>query len=1203
LTDAAALYRDDRGGGSVDGSGSDGVIRSLEEASTSASRDAGINKRKRPQTRSTYGAWGNRRKKAVQLIDSGRGQLTGANSGGVVVDAALFDEVKVDQPGDCVYVASSKGLLIARGTQVAVCNMRRQVSEELVHHERKLLYGWSSDQQHNYRLMADQMREMGVWSIDLNKQVLPALANVFTVTFVVWERVSSDPGKLSILRSFSPVGQLSVKASEVILGVGPRTVIHLLGSPQHYDLLILKAQDPLIHGPRIETCVPAGRRSGDSVQSNKAQENGNVEMRYHGGEGGGGGEVQQSEPCNVLLQHLNMASMQSVADLAKATPDPHSRAQHLQTGLARIEATGEFLQQKTLWFEQPTSALEDVDRIEGGIDRDALLASRIAVSPCCESRCIPNTISLNAHLAALKTKNDLPRQLFVEARLLDLSGFSRGDSWRGRLAYTFMFEGTVICQLAYSLLHGICPRTFRRYIVQADDGQVMPRRLALSRVNNVDGLTVADKRRRDYSWREHLINAWLTRILPRLTEFNPTKCQISIQLETYATLYDRYARHCDQLRLAGNDRGKKSDMTRVLTRHPWDEIMTTRFNPDVCVCTICQVYTTAMSKIDSRKNRTEYKELIAKKEAHRAEWEGRRNLAADLAMRGAEMKELAVVQTDGADSSKTMCPTLACHTKMEDVRALTVKLQGVSLQGVGLWLFAIPEYLKSGANMLCTCLLLACQKAAVVLRDRGQSMPRKLVVEVDGGSENWNSTTLRFFCLLVNAGVYDVMELIRCPPGHGHNRLDGMYGFLSQWLHGVTRGKNKRAGHDVYTLGQFKAAAMESLKGSELIDMEDVEFAWDFNKFLGEHILPDMKGHGANQRADFTFGQNVTWWKIHAHKGPGPTQTRGVYLLHKLGFLDNAVDSGWLPKQNGNKGYLVTGFDKLPATPGYHDFDAAKLTEFKETKRDEIINQFITPVGSDPVDMLSTHGKSSPGSIKEWRTYFDALPASADADAHVQTLSKKEANAVPGYFLPSFERTADSLTESSECLAIDVGLSLQDDMQGELLLDPVTHDAAERHALHLKHVENSDKLTKDKEVTDMQLSALTDQDLNGLEIGDLVVLAVVGQVLPFMVASVLGKQKRGADLQIKIRWYSVKNVKVAPKDKETLESSIACAIFHEHDQSDWVPWTSVMLCHPLLTTGGKFSKAPKRKEGQDGGKAMSTFSEMIHLTHLGVLCK
>jgi hypothetical protein len=63
-----------------------------------------------------------------------------------------------------------------------------------------------------------------------------------------------------------------------------------------------------------------------------------------------------------------------VSDLAKATPDP-------QTGLARIEATKEFLQQKTLWYEQPTSALEDVDRIEGGFDRDAFLKRRAASPP------------------------------------------------------------------------------------------------------------------------------------------------------------------------------------------------------------------------------------------------------------------------------------------------------------------------------------------------------------------------------------------------------------------------------------------------------------------------------------------------------------------------------------------------------------------------------------------------------------------------------------------------------------------------------------------------------------------------------------------------------------------------------------------------------------------------------------------------------
>jgi hypothetical protein len=1158
----------------------DGGIRSLQEASTTASR-AAVNKKKRPAEGSTYGSW------TAKRIDSGRGQPTAANIS-VVVDAAIFNEVKVDQPGDCVYLASSMGLLIARGTPVAVCNLRHQVSEELLHPERKVLYGWSSDQQLSYGLMADKMREMGVWSIDLNKQVLPALANVFTVTFVVWERVSLDPGKVSILRSFSPVGQPPVTASQVLLGGGQRTVIHLLGSPHHYDLLILKAGDPLIHGPRLETCVPAGRR-GDSVQSNKAAR----EDMGHGGEGRGGGAVQST----VWMQHMNLETTPSVSDLAKAPVDPTSMTAHLKNGLAKVKESKTFLMGRN-FAVPPANVLKDVDQIEGGISRLALLQARTETPDCCGACCIPNILRLDAHLAALNTKNETPRALFVQARLLEISRFPRGHNSRGQLAFIFMYHGDVICKEAYRRFHGMARRSFRRYRAQAADGHVMLKRTAKSR--GVNALT-SNKTRQQLSWKEQVIHAWLKRTLPRITEFNPTKCQISIQLETYEKLFERYTSYCDQHRLTDYNRGTKKDMNRVLMRGKWREIMTTRHNPDVGVCTLCQTYSTAMCKIDKGTNLSAYKELVAKKEAHRAEWEGRRNLAADLALSGAEMKKFAVFQTDGADSSKTMCPTLACHTKMEDVQALTLKLQGVALQGVGLWLFAIPEYLKSGANVLCTCLLLACQKAAVVLRDRGQSMPRKLVIEVDGGSENWNVTTLRFFCLLVHAGVYDVMELIRCPPGHGHNALDGVYGFLSQWLHG-SRGKQPRSGRNVYTLRQYKAAAMECLEGSDIIDMVDVEFAWDFKKLLGEHILPDMQGHGANQRGDFTFGENVTWWKIHAHIGPGPTQTRGVYIQHKIGFQDNAVHSGWRPTDHSNKGFQVTGFDLLPPTPGYDDFDAAKLTEFKETKRDNIINQFITPAESDTVNMLSTHGREFPGSITEWRTYFDALPASADADAHVQALGKKEndAHVVPGYFLPSFERTPDSLTES-ESLGFDVRLSIQDAMKAALSVDPVTHNAAERKELNAKRTENSDILKRDGELAKMQVAALTEQQFGDLAKGDLVVLALVGQVLPFMVARVL--ENMTARSELKIQWYDVTNIKAAPIDKAALLASFTTAKFLPHEQVDVVPCDSVLLCHPKLNVDGKFSAAKIRPKGQRSGKAVSTVQEMVHLSELGVLCK
>jgi hypothetical protein len=1130
------------------------------------------------------------------------------------MDAALFTVVPVDAPGDCVYRACSLGLLVGRGIKAAVPAMRHQVSEELLHPYRRVEYGWSSEQQPNYELMAMKMREMGVWSLELNTQVLPALANVFQVTFVVWAR-SSDLLRMYLQRSFEPSGQPHVTASQVLLGKA-YDFIHLLSSPSHYDQLIFKPTDKHIPGPRMDSCAPAGVRKGNAMQSastskacspSPANAQGKAENMLLGRPGAGWSEdagikVQK----NTLLDHIHLGDMLTEEQLSEVPVAPFSRVQALRDGLARIKTAEVGVRNQHALVVKPNVKQEqapDGARLLEGNDRAALFRARTEGS-CCGDHCLLNRISIDAHLAALNTKNDLRPREFFRVRLEEISRFSRSACLTRR---TYVVGTNVVCREAYRRLHGIPDRTLSRWLALADAGHTKPVRFAQA---SFEKNGVASPRE-TFSPKELSIHAWLKVTLPVLTEYNPTKRQMTIQLETYRSLHDRYKDFCERYNVAECSRGTRKDMSRVLRRPEWTAFLSTRFNPDVGVCTLCQTLTSKMMKVDASVDKAKWKELVAEKSAHRASWEGRRHLTADMAIRGAQLKEVAVALTDGADSSKTMCPTLACHTKMEDVQAVTLKLQGVALQGAGVWVFIIHEFIKSGANVLCTCLLLACQKAATHLPTIGRSMPRKLIVVVDGGSENWNLTTLRFFCLLVHAGVYDVMELIRCPPGHGHNQLDGLYGFLSQELHGVKRGPRLHAGTDVFTLSQFKQAALKSLSGSDLHEMIDVDFAWDFVKYLEPYILPDMGGHGANNRGDFTFGANVTWWKVEAHmEGHGPTKTRGVYLSHKLGFQDNLETSGWRPTLNSGKGYLVTGFENLPPMPGYHNFDEVKLTEFKGTKRAAVINQFRSPVESATVDMLSTHGRENPDSIQEWEAFFEALPESPDAAAHVQTLRNKKSHVVPEFVLPTFERTGEvSLTESSQHMPISVALDLKDKLEAKYALDPVYHDAEEKRLRNGKLAENSEELEKEREMVKMQVEAVSEQTLILLEGGDLVVLAVVDQILPFMVAEVLNvgrgnKYKKKEEQQLKVKWYEVKNITEPPTDKVSLIASIRTAVFHPHTQDDWFPRSSVMLCHPLLTQKGRTFSAQKRvRSGQQGGKAQSTQSEMLNLVEIGILCK
>ena len=65
----------------------------------------------------------------------------------------------------------------------------------------------------------------------------------------------------------------------------------------------------------------------------------------------------------------------------------------------------------------------------------------------------------------------------------------------------------------------------------------------------------------------------------------------------------------------------------------------------------------------------------------------------------------------------------------------------------------------------------------------GKPVPRKLAVQVDGGSENWNRGMFAYLAWLVRMDVFEEIRIQRLPPGHSHADLDGLWGVLSGLYH------------------------------------------------------------------------------------------------------------------------------------------------------------------------------------------------------------------------------------------------------------------------------------------------------------------------------------------------------------------------------------------------------------------------------------
>jgi hypothetical protein len=134
---------------------------------------------------------------------------------------------------------------------------------------------------------------------------------------------------------------------------------------------------------------------------------------------------------------------------------------------------------------------------------------------------------------------------------------------------------------------------------------------------------------------------------------------------------------------------------------------------------------------------------------------------------------------DGADKSDHQYPH---HPRvpenLQNVTRVKIKIQGVFIHGLALYLCLTPPYLGSGAGMAITCLLHALHMAKLKLG----KLPSKLLLQSDNGSENKNKAMLYVLHLLVYLGVFQEVHWNLLIPGHTHEDIDAWFSIISRWL-------------------------------------------------------------------------------------------------------------------------------------------------------------------------------------------------------------------------------------------------------------------------------------------------------------------------------------------------------------------------------------------------------------------------------------
>ena len=388
--------------------------------------------------------------------------------------------------------------------------------------------------------------------------------------------------------------------------------------------------------------------------------------------------------------------------------------------------------------------------------------------------------------------------------------------------------------------------------------------------------------------------------IPIYGDFDPTSSSVTVDQVFYDTLYSRFTNWCaGMIDLPEDTIGTPHDLSRLLSRAKWKVRLQVRHRPVVGLCTECVRIKADLLSTNPRTHKADHERLLAERRAHNLTWQGKRALMHRHEVIGKLLVDMATVTTDGAASHSTVLPSVATHTKQEAFEPLTVHVQGVQLHGQGIRIYTSEEYVRSGGNLVCTTLTRMLQDAAKVCELDNVEMPRKFYLQVDGGSENWNKTVIRFCVLLVYRAVFDVIHILRGVPGHGHNSLDGIFGRISQHMHGCALAGRRqgKAGHDIVSHSQFRKAIELATAGDRLAELVKLEILWDFDSYLAAGILDDIKGYGAGQRADFTFGESVTWIQIKALCNAA--DGRRLFMQHKVGHLGLKEDGDdWLPKQD-----------------------------------------------------------------------------------------------------------------------------------------------------------------------------------------------------------------------------------------------------------------------------------------------------------------
>ena len=139
--------------------------------------------------------------------------------------------------------------------------------------------------------------------------------------------------------------------------------------------------------------------------------------------------------------------------------------------------------------------------------------------------------------------------------------------------------------------------------------------------------------------------------------------------------------------------------------------------------------------------------------------------------------------------------------------------------------------IANGSNLAIHTWLMNLEDIHKKLKKIGKRLPDTIFAQIDGGSENAN-TTMKAICeLMVARGLTKRVVMTRLPPGHTHEDIDAVFGKIWKYV----------AGRAVYTPQGYRRILSESLRKRNIdVIVVDVMCVPNYRLYMNEYIDPKL---------------------------------------------------------------------------------------------------------------------------------------------------------------------------------------------------------------------------------------------------------------------------------------------------------------------------------------------------------------------------